>query len=106
MSEVESTRINQMFIRGIALVTVGLLCTVLFLTFSTINQDAFYSFENQLSSDENSPIKNIGLIFGTFRVYDLLILLSILLITIIGSYYLVNFKITKSAPRRDQRRYH
>ncbi len=108
MTEAKIERLNQWFVRGIGIITAGLFGMVFFLVFLEINQDSFYSGPNQTEVNYSILGQEIGRNLWTFRVYDLLLILIILTLAIMGSYYLVNFEVIKQPERQTQqeRRYY
>ncbi|MFW9924299.1 MAG: hypothetical protein ACFFDW_13525 [Candidatus Thorarchaeota archaeon] len=105
MSERKPKRINQWFVRGIALIVSGLMCTILFLTFTSFDQDQFHSGWGPTEIDFSILAKEIGTNLWTFRVYDMFVILAILLVVIISAYYLVNFQAVKQPPKPEHRGY-
>ncbi len=109
MTESKINRLNQWFVRGIGIISAGLFGMVFFLVFLEINQDSFYSGPNQTEVNYAIIGQEIGRNLWTFRVYDLLLILIIISLAIMGSYYLVNFEVIKQPQKQTQqqrRRYY
>ena len=100
--ETENNRIDQWFMRGIGIISAGLFGMIFFLVFLGLNQDTF----SQDSSTTELPFSQLGQEIGkniwTFRVYDVLILLVLLILAVMGSYYLVNFEAVKQSQNQSQ----
>ncbi len=104
MTESKINRLNQWFVRGIGIITAGLFGMIFFLVFLEINQDSFYSGPNLTEVNYSNLGQEIGRNLWTFRVYDLLLILIVISLAIMGSYYLVNFEAIKQ-PRKQTQQY-
>ena len=102
MAESKVNRLNQWFARGIGIISAGLFGMIFFLVFLEINQDSFYSGPNQTEVNYSDLGQEIGRNLWTFRVYDLLLILIIISLAIMGSYYLVNFEAVKQPHKQTQ----
>ena len=101
---IERISVNDLFRKGIGLIVSLLLLSIMIIVFTSFNTNQIYS---GLYSEEISYsilAKEIGSNLWSFRVYDLLIIVSILLLSIIGGYYLVNFKPVKKPDMAQIRR--
>ena len=102
-NEQPEKRINQWFIRGIAIVVAGIFLTIMTFTLLDLQQGLFFT-ESPLSEGLDSILllKQIGQYLWVFRVYDLLIVVVVLVLVMISTYYLMNFK--AQVIRRNQER--
>ena len=101
----QNSSIGDLFRKGVGLIIAGLFCTILLLAFTSIQQNLLYSGGNSDLIDITILTKEIGGNLWSFRVYDLLIIVIILMLSVIGGYYLVNFQpIEKSANKQERRR--
>ncbi|NHK31628.1 MAG: hypothetical protein FK730_09770 [Asgard group archaeon] len=109
MSEDETKkpiRLNQWFVRGIGFIITGLFVLIMALTLLNLDQ---VLFSNDLLStidfDYTILAKEIGNYLWTFRVYDLLLVVILIILASIASYYIVNYKsIVKTKSRMQLRR--
>ncbi len=86
-------RINQWFIRGIGIVVAGIFVTVI--TFSLMNlQEGLFHVDEEPSEGMDYIVasRRIGRYLWTFRVFDLILIVILLLLTLIFTSYLLNFK--------------
>ena len=97
-------RLNQWFIRGIGIISAILFGMIFFLVFLEVNQDSFYSGPNTTELGFAQLGQEIGQNIWTFRVYDIILLLVLIVLAIVGSYYLVNFEAVKK-PKNLQQHY-
>ena len=98
--DTDNNRIDQWFMRGIGILSAGLFGMIFFLVFLGLSQDTFSSSSSELPFAQLG--QEIGKNIWTFRVYDVLILLVLLILAIMGSYYLVNFEAVKQPQRQSQ----
>ena len=108
MSEnsINQKRINQWFIRGIGLVVTSIFVTVI--AFSLMNlQDGLFHTDIEPTDTLDFIIvsKRIGRYLWSFRVFDLILLVVILLLTIVFTTYLLNFKSDIKKQEHERRRY-
>ena len=108
MSEnsINQKRINQWFIRGIGIVVTGIFVTVI--TFSLMSlQDGLFHTASEPSEAIDFIIvsKRIGRYLWTFRVFDLILIVVILLLTLIFTNYLLSFKSDMKKQERERRRH-
>ncbi|NHJ47949.1 MAG: hypothetical protein FK733_09190 [Asgard group archaeon] len=101
-----SQRLNQWFVRGIGFVVSGLFALILTITLLDLDQ-ALFSQDMLPSIDINYVLlaKNIGSYLWTFRVYDLLLVIILLILASISAYYLLSYKSVVKPSRQQQRRY-
>ena len=102
----QTSRINQWFIRGIGLIVASLFVVIIsFVFFVDLEDSLFY---NDLGPVEGFNFiilaRQIGQIMWTFRVYDLILIVIILILGFISIYYLVSFKSMIRSQTNDSRR--
>lgn len=100
----EKISINDLFQKGIGLIVSLLLLSTLIIVFTSFNANLIYTGQYAEEISISLLAKEIGSNFWSFRVYDLLILVTILTLAIIGGYYLVNFKPVKKPDVTKERR--
>ncbi|NHJ05179.1 MAG: hypothetical protein EAX90_10160 [Candidatus Heimdallarchaeota archaeon] len=100
----QNSSIADLFRKGIGLIVAGLFCTILLLVFTSLQQNLLYSGSNSEVIDISILSREIGSNLWSFRVYDLLIIVIVLILTIIGGYYLVNFQPIDQSTKKQERR--
>lgn len=100
--DIKNGRLNQWFIRGIGFISASLFGMIFFLVFLEVNQNSFYSGPNTTEMGFAQLGQEIGQNIWTFRVYDVLLLLVVIILAIVGSYYLVNFEAVKKPKKQTQ----
>jgi len=99
-------RIDQWFIRGIGVVVASIFLTVMTFTLLDLQQGLFFTEGTQPAGlDFILLIKEIGQYLWTFRVLDLLLILITLVLIIISTSYLMNFKTQVIRRNQDRGRY-
>ncbi|MHA1122385.1 MAG: hypothetical protein ACTSPC_06195 [Candidatus Heimdallarchaeota archaeon] len=99
-------RIDQWFVRGIGIVIAGIFLTVMTFTLLDLQQGLFFTEGTQSTGlDYILLIKQIGQYLWTFRVLDLISILIILVLILISTSYLLNFKTQVIRKNQDRGRY-
>jgi uncharacterized membrane protein (DUF4010 family) len=109
MSENETKkpiRLSQWFVRGIGIAVTGVFVLIMALSLLNLDQSLFSNdLLSTIDFDYTLLVKEIGNHLWTFRVYDLLLIVILIMIASIASYYLVNYKsIIKTKSRMQLRR--
>jgi hypothetical protein len=109
MSEEANTlpqRLNQWFVRGIGIVVTGLFVLVITIALLNLDQSLFYQdLTPIIDFDYIIVARQIGRYLWTFRVYDLILVIILVILATISTYYLVSYKSIVKPTRQQQRRY-
>jgi hypothetical protein len=102
----EPIRLNQWFVRGIGIIVTGVFVLIMALSLLNLDQSLFSNdLLTTIDFDYTLLVKEIGNYLWTFRVYDLLLIVILIMIASIASYYLVNYKsIIKTKSKMQLRR--
>jgi hypothetical protein len=90
LTEEDVKRVDQWFIRGIALVVVGLLVTVMIICLSNLPLGLYHGEAGLDPFTFTSLARVLGTTMWTYRAFDMIFILLILSLTIILVNYLIS----------------